>query len=558
MSTRPRTQSMDREVEQSRNWWQAGVVYQIYPRSFGDANGDGDGDLAGIVDHLDHLGPEGLDVDAIWLSPIYRSPFRDGGYDVSDHAAVDPRFGSEADFDLLVSEAHARGIRIVLDLVLNHTSIEHSWFVASRSAPRGPYGDFYLWRDAAGVDRRGQPRPPNNWQSVFGGPGWQWDPIRGQFYQHTFLVEQPELNWRAPAVERAQLEMIRGWLDRGVDGFRLDVFNAFLKDPQLRSNPRRRGDSPWTRQRHIHDRDQPDLDALLGRFRELMDAQPGRMSVGELFDGPIERAVELSTDRHLVFDWELLDQPWSGPAVGRAIDRREAAFGPRRWPTVVLSNHDQPRHVSRLAESAGIADTDAVARAAAILLLALRGTPFLYYGEEIGMGNVEIPPDESVDPPTRRDDGVTWWDRSRCRTPMPWRDGPGAGFTAGRPWLRLAADASTRNVAAQRADPESVLNCYRRILAARRASPALYGGNFERLATSDGDVLCWRRRAGDEEALVVLNCADRPAVVSIGSTRSHVARAVVGTHLDPPDVFAQAGRLRLRPMEGTIAIGSVG
>jgi len=543
----------------STDWWRTGVVYQVYPRSFADSNGDGDGDLGGIIDHLDHLGPDGLGVDAIWLSPFYRSPWRDGGYDVSDHAAVDPRFGSEADFDRLVTAAHERGIRVVLDLVLNHTSDEHPWFKASRASRTGPYEDFYLWRDAAGVDARGRPRPPNNWRSFFSGPGWEWDAARGQFYFHTFLVEQPELNWRASELERAQFDMVRSWLERGVDGFRLDVFNVFLKDPALRSNPSRAGRSAWDRQRHVHDRDQPDLPALLGRFRAMLDDWPGRMSVGELFDGPVERSAELTSEPHLVFDWELLEQPWSAAQIGSAIDRREAAFGPERWPTLVLSNHDRPRHASRLAGSAGIDNSDAVAKAAAVLLLTLRGTPFLYYGEEIGGRDVDVPAAESVDPPASvGDPQFRWWDRSRCRTPMPWTGEPGAGFSDGLPWLRLAPDVATRNVASQLADPGSVMHCYRRLLAARRASPALHGGTFERLATSDTDVLAWRRRSADEEAVVVLNMANFEAEVSVRSTGRRAARALVGTHLDPPDFYANAGRLRLRPLEGTIAIGSVG
>src|SRR6476469_6947258 len=246
------------------DWWQRGVVYQVYPRSFADTTGDGVGDLPGIIEHLDHLGPDGLGVDAIWLSPIYPSPGLDNVYDVSDHSSVDPRLGTEADFDRLVEGAHRRGIRVILDLVMNHTSDQHPWF---------------------------------------GGGAWAFEPRRGQFYHHTFLTEQPELDWRNPAVEAAQFDMVRGWLARGVDGFRLDTFNVFLKDPQLRSNPTRPGTTAWDRQVHEHDRDQPDFPALIGRFRAILDEAPGRMSVGELFDGTVATAARLTTDRHLVFDW---------------------------------------------------------------------------------------------------------------------------------------------------------------------------------------------------------------------------------------------------------------
>ena len=538
----------------SHDWWRTGVVYQVYPRSFADSNRDGDGDLNGITQHLDHLGPGGLGVDAIWLSPVYRSPWRDGGYDVSDHAAVDRRFGSEADFDRLVAEAHRRGIRVILDLVLNHTSNKHPWFEASRRDPSGPYGDFYLWRDPGPLDGRGDRRPPNNWRSFFGGPGWEWDEVRGQSYFHTFLVEQPELNWRGPNVEQAQFDMVRGWLDRGVDGLRLDVFNVFLKDPELRSNPTRPGTSAWSRQRHIRDRDQPDFPALLRRFRAMVDEQPGRFTVGELFDGPLERAVKLTSRNHLVFDWTLVEGRWSATEFGRIIDRREAAFGPRRWPTAVLSNHDRPRHASRLAADARVEDSDAIAKAAAVVLLALRGTPFMYYGEEIGARDVDVPAVESVDPPAAMSEpGFEWWDRSRCRTPMAWTADPDAGFGSPRPWLRFAPDIRTRNVAAQANDPESVLSCYRRLLATRRDSPSLNRGSFQRLRLGDPNALAWHRQSGRESALVVVNFADRSTEIVM----NHVpgpTRALVGTHLDPPDPAAGGGRLRLRPLEAVVAI----
>ncbi len=492
------------------DWWRRGVVYQIYPRSFADTDGDGVGDLPGIIAHLDHLGPDGLGVDAIWLSPIYPSPGLDLGYDVSDHERVDRLFGTEEDFDRLVAEAHDRGIRVVLDLVMNHTSDAHRWFGSSSAGRTGPHADWYLWRDAAGVGPDGERLPPNDWVSWFGGSGWEWEPSREQFYFHTFLPEQPELNWRAPGVEDAQFAMVRGWLERGVDGFRLDTFNCFLKHPDLPSNPTRSGTTAWTRQVHVHDRDQPDLPELIGRFRAIVDSAPGRMSVGELFDGRIETAANLATDRHLVFDWELISTAWTGESVRAAVSARESAFGRGKWPTAVLSNHDQPRHASRFAQSVGqsvgAADQDAVARAAAVLLLTLRGTPFIYYGEEIGLGDVDIPPEESVDPPAKRTFAdFVWWDRSRCRTPMPWSGGPGAGFTSGRPWLRLGPDADTRNVAAQLADPGSVLALYRRLIALRAATPALQVGDLELQPMTEPDVVAYTRDADGQCILVVLN-----------------------------------------------------
>jgi alpha-glucosidase len=540
------------------DWWRRGVVYQIYPRSFADANGDGVGDLRGIIDHLDHLGPEGLGIDAIWLSPIYPSPGRDVGYDVADHARVDPLFGSEADFDGLVEEAHRRGIRIVLDLVLNHTSDQHPWFVASRASRTGPYADWYIWRDPAGYDRNGTPLPPNNWVSWFGGPAWTWEPARGQFYDHTFLAEQPELNWRAPGVEAAQFEMVEGWLERGVDGFRLDVFNIFLKHPDLPANPIRGGATAWARQVHRYDIDHPDQPALLARFRAIVDQAPGRMSVGEMFVGSTNGAAALTTDRHLVFDWELVGQPWRADAFRAATRRRERAFGPDRWPTIVLSNHDQPRHASRLAASvdATEAERDAIAKAAATIELTLRGTPFLYYGEEIGMADVAIPAEESIDPPTARvGPDFAWWDRSQARTPLPWSDGPGAGFTSGRPWLRLGDAAATRNVATQRADPDSVLACYRRLLAARDGQPSLQDGALRLVDAGDPTVLAYRRIGSGEEVLVLVAFDRGGASVRVPAPRGGGAwRPLVGTHRDLPGRIAARATHQLRPFEGLVLV----
>ncbi len=525
------------------DWWQRGVVYQIYPRSFADSDGDGVGDLPGITAHLDHL--EALGVDALWLSPIYRSPGLDLGYDVADHAAIDPVFGTMDDFDRLVAGAHERGLAIILDLVLNHTSDRHAWFEDSRSSRTSEHADWYLWRDPAGW-RRGKPITPNNWQSLFGGGAWQWEPRREQFYMHIFLVEQPDLNWRNPAVRTAQLDMIRRWLARGVDGFRLDVFNAFFKDPSFASNPPRipppkgfarlRG---WDRQVHVNDKDQPELDGFLREFRAIVDEVPGRMTVGELFAGPPELAARHAAPRHLIFDFTLLVQPWKADALAGAIDQREAAFGPERWPTVVLSNHDRPRQASRFASGP---DRDAVAKAAAVLLLTLRGTPFLYYGEEIGLGDIKVPRSEIVDPPARRFWPVSrlWWNRDQCRAPMPWTDGPNGDFTSGRPWLRMAPDLATRNVAGQAADPDSVLTAYRRLIAVRGALVALQTGSFRWVVRARDGVMAYRRDAPGEAVLVAINLNASPTTVALEDPASaaltwRMAYSTVRDHGAPLD-----------------------
>jgi alpha-glucosidase len=498
-------------------WWRWGVVYQIYPRSFADASGDGIGDLPGIIDHLDHLAgtPDSLGVDAIWLSPIYPSPGLDGGYDVSDHAAIDPVFGTDADFDRLLAEAHRRGLKVILDLVLNHTSDQHPWFIDSRRSSASEHANWYIWRDPVGRDRRGRPRPPNNWLSWFGGSAWAWDETRRQFYLHTFLAQQPDLNWREPAVQEAQFAMVRAWLDRGADGFRMDVFNALLKSEALRSNPRRLrlARRAWDRQRHLHDKDQPELDTLLGQIRMMLDARPGRMSVGELFTGTLELGASLTGPRHLDFDFGLIERPWSARAFAREIDAREAAFGPDRWPAVVLSNHDQPRHVSRYLRALGRSDrgtADRLARAAAVIELTLRGTAFLYYGEEIGLPDVPVPREEIVDPPARRASWLfPWWNRDQGRSPMPWTAAPNGGFSSGRPWIRMIPNATDRNVDRQRADGASVLATYRHLLAIRHASAALSGGSMRRIEMATEDVLVYVREAAGERVLVAVNFTTR-------------------------------------------------
>ena len=541
------------------DWWQRGVIYQIYPRSFADANGDGVGDLAGIISHLDHLGPNGLGIDAIWLSPFYPSPGLDLGYDVSDHERVDPLFGSDDDFDRLVAEAHGRGIRVILDLVMNHTSDAHRWFASSRAARTGPHADWYLWRDPAGHGPDGRPLPPNDWVSFFGGPGWEWEPRREQFYFHTFLVEQPELDWRTPAVEDAQFQMVRGWLERGVDGFRLDVFNLFLKHPDLLSNPTRPGSTAWDRQIHMYDRDQDDFPALIGRFRAILDREPGRMSIGELFDGTVETAAGLTTERHLVFDWVLLEAVWTAADVRAALEARESAFDGGRWPTAVLSNHDRPRQASRLADSVGAADSDAIARAAAVLLLTIRGTPFLYYGEELGMGDVDIPPDESVDPPAFRFGPESgWWDRSRCRTPMPWSPGIGSGFTTGRPWLPLGPDAEMRNVQVESADPTSVLSTYRRLIALRATAPALQVGSLRTLTHGDAEIVAYIRETPGQVILVLLNLGQEVAQWRLPDDADRSSwRPVFGTPeaMSPDTVLATGTTVSLAPYQGLILEG---
>jgi len=492
-------------------WWKHGIVYQIYPRSFADTNGDGVGDLQGIIERLDHLNdgtPQSLGVDAIWLSPIYPSPQHDFGYDVSDYNDVDPRFGTLDDFDELVEKAHARGLRIVMDMVLNHSSHLHPWFVESRSNRQNPRRDWYIWRDG-----RAPGRPPNNWQSVFGGSAWKWDLRTEQYYLHSFLEEQPDFNWRNPEVREALFDVLRFWLDRGVDGFRLDVVNYYFKDAQFRDNPGRRALTyGYGRLRHVYDKDQPEMHPLLKEMRGLLNEYPHRMAVGEVgSDEPVLGAAsylgEEADELPLTFNFAFARSPWSAPAFQREVEHWESLLPPGGWPAYFLSNHDVVRHASRYGAGHW---TDARARVAAALLLTLRGTPFLYYGEEIGMRQVRIPKDEIQDPPGRR-----FWPlyrgRDGCRTPMQWDGTTHAGFTTGIPWLRVGPDYQGRNVAAQRDDPGSLFTFYRRLIWLRKETPALLHGTYRPLQERPARALAFLRETPDQTVLVLLNFSARSA-----------------------------------------------
>ena len=480
-------------------WWQRGVIYHIYPRSFADSDGDGVGDLRGIVEHLDYLNdgsPQSLGVSAIWLSPIYLSPGRDAGYDVADHSAIDPVFGNDSDFELLIAEAHKRGIAVIMDLVVNHTSDVHPWFIDARSSQESTHRDWYIWRPP-----RADGSPPNNWRSFFGGPAWTLDRETGDYYLHTFLREQPDLNWQNPAVQEAALEIVRHWLGRGVDGFRLDVFNAYFKHPELLNNPRRLGRSDWTRQRHVNNKDRPELRDFLTRLRDLVDGHAGAIAIGETFDGKPELAASYGDKLHLVFNFDFLQQPWSPAHIQRAIARWDRLLvGEGTWPCYVLSNHDNPRHASRYGRGVAEPEADARAKVAAALLLTLRGTPFLYYGEEIGMRDAEIPPDELRD--LAFSHGTT---RDPARSPMQWTAERGAGFSSGTPWIRLGADFRDRNVTEQESDRRSLLSFYRQLVWLRRESDALQLGTWVPLIQAPRTALAYLRTHEGQAMLVALN-----------------------------------------------------
>jgi oligo-1,6-glucosidase/alpha-glucosidase len=495
---------MDAEMSAPRGkrpWWESGVIYQIYPRSFQDSNGDGIGDLEGVRRRLDYVA--GLGVDAIWLSPIFPSPMADFGYDVADYCNVAGIFGTLEQLDELVADVHRRGLRLLLDVVPNHTSDQHPWFVESRSSRSSPKRDWYIWRDPAPGGG-----PPNNWTSDMGGPAWEYDAVTGQYYLHAFLKEQADLNWRNPAVRAAMTDVLRFWLDRGIDGFRIDVLWHCFKAEHFRDNPLNPAFTPEMGEKlkvlQHHSTNQPEVHEIAHAFRRLADGYGERLLVGEICL-PLDQLVTYygsaeAPGVHLPFNFQLLEAPWDAASLARLIADYDAALPPGGWPNWVLGNHDSPRVAGRLGE--------AQARVAAMLLLTLRGTPTLYQGDELGIGRVTIPPDRIRDPQDLRQPGLGLG-RDGARTPMPWDGSAHAGFSSSEPWLPLNDDWETRNVAAQDEEPESMLNLTRRLLALRREQAALSTGGFA-LLPSDADVLQYERRNGEERLLVALNLGSRP------------------------------------------------
>jgi len=522
-------------------WWQHGIVYQIYPRSFQDTNGDGIGDLAGIAARLDYL--VDLGVDAIWVSPIYPSPMADFGYDVADYCAIDPIFGTLADFDALVAEAHRRGLKLILDFVPNHTSDRHPWFLESRSSRSNPRRDWYVWRDP-GPDGG----PPNNWISNFGGPAWTFDPESGQYYYHAFLTQQPDLNWRNPQVRRAMHDVLRFWMKRGVDGFRVDVIWHLMKDPEFRDNPPnpgyREGMPEIDRLVQLYSADQPDIHTVIAEMRGVIDEFPDRVLIGEIYL-PLERLVsyygENLSGAHLPFNFQLIHAAWHAKTLATMIEEYEKALPAGGWPNWVLGNHDKGRIASRI----GLAH----ARVAAMLLLTLRGTPTMYYGDEIGLEDVDIPEDQAQDPWEKNEPGLGFG-RDPQRTPMQWDAGPFAGFSTARPWLPLGPDHEARNVEALAAHPASILSLYKHLIRLRRDSRALGVGDFHLIHAEGGDdVLAFERRSGAERIGVFLNLGHAYARPSLDG-------AAEGEILLSTSLTRQGERLTqsfvLQPNEGVI------
>ncbi len=504
-----------------------------------DSNGDGIGDLPGITSRLDYL--KWLGVDAVWISPIYPSPMADFGYDVADYTGIHPLFGSMADFDTLLETAHGMGLKVLLDLVPNHTSEQHPWFIESRSSQHNPKRDWYLWQDP-----HPEGGPPNNWKSVFGGSGWEWDEKTGQYYYHAFLKEQPDLNWRNPEVQEAMFQAIRFWLDKGVDGFRVDVIWHMLKDDRFRDNPRnpefQPNDNPYHEFLPVYSTDQPDVHDVIAAMRRMMDEYHERVMIGEIYL-PISQLVTYygvdNRGAHLPFNFQLVVLPWDARVISASVAEYEASLPRNGWPNWVLGNHDKHRIASRVGPGQ--------ARVAAMLLLTLRGTPTMYYGDEIGMCDVPIPPDKVQDPQELNVPGLGLG-RDPERTPMQWDASANAGFTTGSPWLPIADDYETVNVEAARSDPDSILALYRRLIDLRRAEKALSVGDYTPIEAK-GNLIVFTRCHEETEFLIALNLGHMPQEHDLGSCKGAV---VMTTHMDREGEPIE-GSLMLRADEGLIA-----
>lgn len=496
-------------IDSSYVWWQHGVIYQIYPRSFQDSNDDGVGDLVGIRSRLDYL--QQLGVRTIWISPIYPSPMADFGYDISDYTDIHPSFGTLADFDALITDVHQRDMKLLMDLVPNHTSNLHPWFLEAKASRQNPKRDWYIWSD--GLE---DGSPPNNWRASFGGSAWEWDDQTEQYYYHAFAREQPDLNWRNPAVREAMYNVMRFWLDRGVDGFRIDVLWHLIKDEKLRNNPVNPDYQPYMATYDellpVYSTDQPEVHEIVREMRRLLDSYKDRVMIGEIYLPVHKLVMYYGSDRdgaHLPFNFQLLTLPWSPSVVSAAIQQYEAALPPWGWPNWVLGNHDQPRIASRVGS-----DQTYIA---AVLLLTLRGTPTMYYGDEIGMRDVAIPTAEVLDP-----QGVNMPDkylsRDPARTPMQWTSEMYAGFSKVRPWLRVDHTFLKRNVAQFDHDNSSILSLYRRLLKLRNQEPSLMYGAYTH-CYSDHQVLAYHRSIeGSDAFLIILNMTHRTAVFRNGDS----------------------------------------
>jgi alpha-glucosidase len=538
-SVRIRKKSAPSQSAQATNlqWWQTAVIYEVAVVSFQDSNGDGKGDLPGLINRIDHL--EWLGIDALWLTPIYTSPFLDLGYDIADFCGVNPAFGTMADFDRLLAELHARDIRLILDFVPNHSSDRHPWFVESRSSRSNDKRDWYVWANASSNGG-----PPNNWLSRFGGSAWEWDQETEQYYYHSFLKEQPDLNWRNPKLRAAMYEVLRFWLRRGVDGFRVDASAVLVEDELLRDdppNPDNGADTPPPqRLKRIFTDDRRESLTYLEEMREVVDEFPNRVLAGEV-QGKIDRIGQFYGEKkprfHLPLNFALLDCPWDALSLQANIDAYLNAIPDEAWPDWVIGGHDKKRVASKLGQEQ--------ARILAMLLLTLKGTPFLFAGDEIGMEQVEIPEDHIQDPFEKLVPGYGL-NRDPQRSPMRWDGSDGGGFTSGTPWLPLGSDVGERNVERLKNDRRSLLLLYRRLIGLRHREPLLTAGDYRPMRSSN-DILTYKRVGQDGEVLVALNITNEPRRLQWDGRGS----ILLSTYLDDAESRAE-GPMLLRPNEGVI------
>jgi alpha-glucosidase len=530
-------------------WWRGAVVYQVYPRSMMDANNDGIGDIPGIISKLDYI--ESLGVDAIWVSPFFKSPMKDFGYDISDYRDIDPIFGTLADFDELIAKAHARGIKIIIDQVLSHTSDQHAWFQESRESRDNSKADWYVW-----ADPKPDGTPPNNWLAIFGGSAWEWEPRRCQYYLHNFLKSQPDVNYHCPAVRQQILEEVEFWLKRGVDGLRLDAIIFCFHDQLLRDNPakpeaERRGrgfreDNPYAFQRHVYDCDRPENLQFLESLRTLMDRYPGTVTLGEIAsEDSLKTMAEYTAGNsrlHMAYSFELLVDQLSGSYIRETVETLEQNLS-EGWPCWSIGNHDVVRVMSRWG---GKNQSPQLAKTLNAMLLSLRGSVCSYQGEELGLTEAEIQQHELQDPY-----GITFWPRFKgrdgCRTPMPWNhDGAQAGFSQAKTWLPVAAEHQLKAVDVQEDDSASILNAYRMFLHWRKQQPALRLGEIEFVADAQ-EYIVFIRRFGDEALLCAFNFSAHEQNVALSKNYS---LAAVDGH-GGLSVAAQTDRLIL-PMYATV------
>lgn len=539
------------EPEEAKNWWKNGVIYQIYPRSFKDSNNDGIGDIKGIISKLDYLNDgtkNSLGIDAIWLSPVYKSPMKDFGYDISDYRSIDKVFGNTEDFKLLLAEAHKRNIKIIMDMVINHTSDEHPWFTESKRSIYNPKRKWYIWQKNRG-------RIPNNWISFFEmHSAWWLEKKTDEYYLATFTKHQPEVNLRNPELKKEMFDVIKYWLELGTDGFRLDVVNWYIKDDRFRNNPWRLSLSPMDIQKHIYDRNRPETHEICKEIRRLIDTYDSRMLVGEISASSTNEAVSYQgngeDELNMAFNFSFLNQRWSARGFYNKIKLYYSLLHKNAWPNFTLSNHDKPRHYSRYSHLMNLLkDSDARAKVAAAMLLTLRGTPFIYYGEELGMSCGKIRKDEIQDPI-----GKKIWPfykgRDGERTPMQWDNSIYAGFSEVKPWLPVNPDYKYKNASAQNNDKTSLLSFYRELIWLRKDYNALSAGNIEFFKDLPSGVLAYKRIKNNQEIIIILNFSGRKKNISIKYGKK--CNIIMGTHKNKGEQLL-CSNLKLFPYEVIIA-----